>query len=134
MSHILIVDDGIDWREMLADLIKEIYPMFQVATAASVDEAKSFLETEDIVLAILDIRLDERDERNTEGLTLMEFIHNTYPQIQVLIITGYANLDTVRRAMQPNQAGVRLAHDYVEKDKIQTELLPRISTMLGVSS
>jgi DNA-binding NtrC family response regulator len=127
---ILIVDDAPDWREILAGLIVDFYPAYTVITAASIDEAKNKLALENFNLAILDIRLDDSDEGNTEGLLLTEFIHAHHPQTQVLIITGYGNLDTVERAMQPNEAGVRLAVDYIEKDKIHTELLSRISMLL----
>ncbi len=133
-NTILIVDDAPDWRAMLAGLIEDIYPDFRVLTAASIDEAKTRLAQHNCELAIIDIRLDESDENNTEGLELLEFSHTHYPQTQALIITSYANLKTVKQAMQPDKSGTRLAIDYIEKDKIQSELLPRISAILGESS
>ncbi len=132
MSHtILIVDDAPDWRAMLAGLVQDVFPAVQVVTAASMDEAKTQLTQDEFKLAIIDIRLDESDEGNIDGLTLAEFIRIHYPQTQALIITGYANLETVKQAMQPDQTGFRLVVDYVEKDKLNAELLPRISTILG---
>lgn len=134
MSHtILIVDDASDWRGTLAGLIQDVYPKFKVVTAASMEEARAQLAAYDFDLAIVDIRLDDSDEGNTDGLLLAEFIRAHYPQTQAMIITGYANLDTVRRAMHPDQAGLRLAVDYVEKDKIQIELLPRLAALLEKS-
>lgn len=127
---ILIVDDAPDWREMLAGLIKDVFPELQVVTASSVDEAKTHLNGYPIALAILDIRLDESDEKNIEGLDLAEFIHGHYPETQALIITGYASLETVKRAMHPNKSGLRLAVDYVEKDKLTSELLPLVASIL----
>lgn len=131
MSHtILLVDDVQDWREMLSGLIRDVYTDIQVLTAASIDEAKTQLAQHNFDLAIVDIRLDESDENNTEGLELTTFIHKHHPHTQTLIITSYANLNTVRQAMQPNKAGIRLAKDYIEKDKLHTDLLPRIAAML----
>ena len=128
---ILIVDDAPDWRDILSGLIGDVFPEIEVVTAASLDEAKALLPKYDFALAIIDIRLDESDENNIDGLTLAEFIRAHYAQIQPLIITGYANLKTVRRAMRPNEKGVRLVVDYVEKEKLSQELLPQISAILG---
>jgi DNA-binding NtrC family response regulator len=132
MSHaILIVDDAADWRATLAGLLRDVYPDLQVMTAASLQEAKTQLDEYHFDLAVIDIRLDESDEDNTEGLELMEFIFQHHPGTPSLIITGYANLDTVRRAMQPDETGARRAADYIEKDKIHSELLPRVSDILA---
>jgi DNA-binding NtrC family response regulator len=132
MSHtILVVDDAPDWRTILAGLIHDVHPEIQVITAASLDEAKALLAQHTFDLAIIDIRLDESDEENAEGLDLMEFICAHYPRTPSLVVTGYANLDTVRRAMHPDRSGARLAVDYIEKDKIHSELLPRLSAIVG---
>jgi DNA-binding NtrC family response regulator len=128
---ILIVDDASDWREMLAGLIGDVLPDIRVVTAASIDEAKTHLARNNVQLAIIDIRLDESDEGNIEGITLAEFIYANYPHTQALIITGYASLETVKRTMQPDDIGHRLVVDYVQKDKLNTELLPRITAALG---
>jgi DNA-binding NtrC family response regulator len=131
LRKILIVDDALDWRDILAGLIEDFYPDYVVVTAGSVEEAKDRLAQDTFDLAILDIRLDDSDEGNTQGLSLMEFIRQHHPHTPVFIITGYGNLDTVERAMRPNEAGVRLAVDYIEKDKVHTDLLPRVSALLG---
>ncbi len=128
---VLVVDDILDWRDQVAGLIEDIYPKFKIATASSVAEAKNQLAQYEFDLAIIDIRLDESDENNTDGLTLMKFIRSHYARTQVIIITSYANLETVRRAMRPDQSGARPAVDYLEKSKFLTELLPRISAIMG---
>jgi DNA-binding NtrC family response regulator len=131
MSHtILVVDDAADWRATLAGLIQDVYPDLAVMTAASSREALAHLAEGRFDLAIIDIRLDESDEQNIEGLELMEHILRYHPGTPALVITGYANLDTVRRAMHPDEMGVRAAVDYIEKDRIHFELLPRVSGIL----
>lgn len=131
LRKILIVDDALDWRDIVAGLIRDFYPDYTIVTAGSIEDAKNRLAHHTFDLAILDIRLDDSDESNTEGLSLMEFIRQNHSHIPVFIITGYGNLETVERAMRPNEAGVRLAVDYIEKDKIHTDLLPHISVLLG---
>jgi CheY-like chemotaxis protein len=61
----------------------------------------------------------------------MEFIRSRYDQTQVLIITSYPNLETVKKALRPTQSGLSPAVDYLQKDKFTEELLPRISAILG---
>ena len=126
---ILVVDDAPDWREMLAGFIEDVYPKFKITTAPSMNEAKKHLTQQDFDLAIIDIRLDDSDEGNTEGLDLMEFIRKNYTKVQVLIVTGFANLETVKRAMRPDENGVRQATDYIEKDQIHAELLSKLSAI-----
>jgi len=127
---ILIVDDAPDWRATLAGLIQDVHPELRVITASSMDEAKEQLGQQDFALAIIDVRLDESDEKNTDGLDLMEFISAHHAGTPCLVVTGYANLETVRRAMHPSASGTRPAVDYIEKDKIHNELLPRIASIL----
>jgi DNA-binding NtrC family response regulator len=131
MTHtILIVDDAPDWRNMLAGLIGDVFSEIEIITASSMDEAKSCLDQHNFKLAIIDLRLDDSDEENVDGLELAEFIHTHYEQTQVLILTGYPSIETVKRAMQPDETGIRLAVDYIVKDNMNEELLTRISTIL----
>lgn len=127
---ILIVDDAPDWRHMLAGLLKDVYSDIQVVTAASIEEAKEFLAEHVCTLAIIDIRLDDSREDNVDGLYLAEHIKRKYPNTKSLIITGYANLDTVARALRPNSEGIRLADDYIQKDRLQQEFLARVAAVL----
>ena len=132
MSHtVLIVDDAPDWRDQLAGLIGDVFPDIQVVLASSIEEAKTCVSKNSFELAIIDIRLDDSDEDNIDGLVLADFIRKHYAQTQTLIITGYANLETVKQAMQPDETGFRLVSDYVQKDSIAAELLPRLSAILG---
>ena len=76
MTHtILIVDDAPDWRDMLAGLIGDVFSEIEIITAASMGEAKSCLDQHNFKLAIIDLRLDDSDEENVDGLELAEFIH-----------------------------------------------------------
>lgn len=74
---VLIVDDVQDWREMLAGLISEVYPRVTVASVASADQAREQLESRQFDLAVIDIRLDELDEDNVDGL----FLWNSFESV-----------------------------------------------------
>lgn len=133
MTSILIVDDAPDWRKILSMLIAKTYPTVSISTAESYAEAEELVrQTDDIALVLLDIRLDERDENNREGLKLMQFIRLNYPHIHVIIMTGYADLDNVQTAMKPADNGYRAAENFIQKSNIHTELIPSIREIIVI--
>ena len=127
-KRILVVDDVPDWRAMLTGLLSE--EGYHVKTAGSSSEALRLLARERFHVAVLDIRLDETDEGNTEGLDLMRRVRAVDPTMAIIILTGYPTLDMVTEARRPGEEGVSPAFDFVEKDKISQDLLPGIQRAL----
>jgi CheY-like chemotaxis protein len=116
-SKILVVDDLADWRTTLSGLLTDEGYQVQVADS-SADALKAF-ETDRFDLAVLDIRLNERDEGNTEGLELAAKIKERWPNVKVILITGYGTQEIMRQALEANAKGQRLVTDYIPKT--QTE-------------
>jgi CheY-like chemotaxis protein len=111
---VLIVEDVQDWRLTLRGLLQEAG--FVVVAVASSKEARMALQRSRYDAALLDIRLDERDENDDEGLALAEEINHSWPNVKVFITTGYANDDYIRRAMEPRSpGGKRLATNFIKK-------------------
>jgi DNA-binding NarL/FixJ family response regulator len=74
------------------------------------------LRSKKIDLASLDVRLDETDENNTQGLDLASEIKRHWASTKTIVITGYDSPEIVRRAMEPQVPGKkRLADDFVAK-------------------
>ena len=119
---ILVVDDLLDWRATLGGLLEDAG--YDVQVAESFPSALKSLETSHFDLAVLDMRLDETDEGNTEGLDLAAEIKQHWPATKVVIITGYGTPDTTRLAMEPDVQGRRLVANYIPKT--QTEELVKI--------
>jgi two-component system, NtrC family, nitrogen regulation response regulator NtrX len=117
-----VVDDLPDWRKTLKGLLCE--EGYDVQVADSRASALALLESGHIDLAVVDVRLDESDEENTEGLELATEIVSRWPAVRVVIITGYSTAETVRQAMQPDMYGRILVADYVEKS--ETEKLAQV--------
>ena len=67
-SKLLVVDDIKDWQITLSGVLRDIG--YIVATAGSMAEAIKLLENNKYDLALLDLRLDETDEDNVDGLKL----------------------------------------------------------------
>ena len=115
-GHILIVEDILDVRTTICGLIEDAG--YSVHTASSRKEALTLLETTYIHIAVLDIRLEESDEDNQDGLNLMHDIANKYPSIATIMLTGYADVKTITSALQPNEKGISAAFNFLEKSNM----------------
>jgi len=120
-AKLLIVDDQPDWRRTLAGLFVD--EGYNVKVAGSVESALQLLEREYFNLAILDVRLDESTEGNRDGLSLMRTIKSEWPSIEVIILTGYADVSMAQQALNTDVNGVRSAYGFLQKD--QTDELVR---------
>ena len=108
-SHldVLVVDDQKNWRDTLVtDLLDE----FKVKSVASYSEARRVVLDEHPPVVIADIRLDDADEANEDGLKLLEQIRELGEGTNVIVVTGYPTIATVRKALQDFRA-----FDYIEK-------------------
>ena len=115
-SHqILIVDDLPDWRMTLGGLLTDAG--YQVQVAGSTTRALELLRGNRFDLAVLDIRLDESNEDNTEGLDLAAEIRKSWPDVKIIIVTGYNISVNMQQALEPNSQGQKLADDYIPKDQ-----------------
>ena len=86
---ILIVDDIEDY---LQSLQRSLERDFEVLTATSIDEAKKKI-TKELELLLLDIRLEESDPSNRDGLLLLEWSKMNFPEIPVVMMSVYREFD-----------------------------------------
>jgi two-component sensor histidine kinase len=101
-SAILIIDDNVDFCLNLEHfLVQQEYSVLSVFAA---DTALEALRNQQYDVALLDIRLADR-----EGTDLLPALLQLQPDLRVIIMTGYASLETAIRAIQ------RGAYDYFEK-------------------
>ena len=108
--NILLVDDDQHLSRSMADWLNDSgYPTI---TAATIAEACQALTHQTFELALVDLRLGPED-----GFELLAFCRKHYPQISVILMTGYATIDTGIEAIR---AG---AFDLVTKPLIDEELL-----------
>jgi|GEM_PF-2091865 len=98
-SKILVVDDLPDVRSTVGGILRD--EGYLTRAASSREEALAILENERFHIAVLDVRLDESDEDNREGMELLQQINKSDPAITVIMLTGYADAEMVREALQP---------------------------------
>lgn len=92
-SNVLVVDDEAEMTTMLRYyLIREGY---EVATASSAEAALDYLEHHDIDLVLTDLRMGEMS-----GLELVQEIHNTRPETQVILMTAFGGIETAIEAIK----------------------------------
>jgi len=91
--NILIVDD----EPRVADEIEEflLSKKFVVFKAGAPSIAFKLLKKQTINIVILDIKLPEMD-----GLSVLLKIKDQYPEIEVIMISGHGDMDTVIKAMR----------------------------------
>jgi len=102
MASILVIDDDKYIRNTFRDLLSPAG--HDVTTLISAEEALKYLKNEDPDLIFLDIKLPGMD-----GIAFLEHLQNLKYNIPVVVITGYANVDTSVQAMKLG------AKDYIRK-------------------
>jgi PAS domain S-box-containing protein len=90
-ARILVVDDELGPRESLRMLLK---PAYQITTADSGRAALEMLPKVRPDVVILDIKMPEMD-----GLEVLRRVKRADPTIEVVMITAYASLETVKLAL-----------------------------------
>jgi DNA-binding NtrC family response regulator len=112
-SKVLVVDDDpFALRSMARALGGESY---QVVTAASGAEALDLLRQGSFDLVLADLKMPEVD-----GLEVLRQARELAPQAVVLILTGYASLESAIEALREG------AYDYLVKPCADSELKLRI--------
>ncbi len=88
LQRVLIVDDEASLRTALFRTLDR--KGFQVITAASCKEAETISQSDKAIdLALVDLRLPDGD-----GIELMSRLRLLHPNIQVIILTGHASIET----------------------------------------
>lgn len=80
-----MVDDISYWRKLIPYVLDE----FEVRVIESYDHAIEAIQTLDFEIAILDIRLDDKNLANVDGLLLLKEIRERKPKARVVLLTGY---------------------------------------------
>jgi len=86
---VLAVDDEKNIRDMLRSALEEI-GFCDVETAANGREALNALRSQPFDLVITDLMMPEMN-----GTRLLEISRNEFPEIPMIVITGYAQMETV---------------------------------------
>ena len=116
-SRILITEDDKVQRDVLADILTS--SGYTASTAASGTEALAAVENDDFDLLLTDLRMPEMD-----GMTLLREVKRRRPDIEVVMMTAFATVNTAVVAMKEGAA------DYLQKPFDKEELLVVVQKVL----
>lgn len=101
-KQVLIIDDEPDIRELLELTLGRMN--LETRSAANLSEGRHFLNEFSFDLCLTDMRLPDGN-----GMDMVRYIQENYPQLPVAVITAYGNIETAVLALK---AG---AFDFVSK-------------------
>lgn len=117
MPHILIIEDDTSFCVMLLNFLEK--QGFDVTTAFKASEARNKLKETVFDLVLCDLRLPDGG-----GLQLLSEIKSHFQDTQVVLMTGYAEVDSAVRAIKKG------AYDYISKPFTPDEMLMVINGAL----
>jgi len=89
MPRMLIVDD----EESICFSMSEYFGLhgYEVDTARELEEAEKLIESNDYVVAILDLRLGVA--HNADGLEITKVLHRRQPETRIVVLTAYGSAE-----------------------------------------
>lgn len=101
-ARVLVVEDADDWRETLAGVLRDDGHLVREATTYK--EAVTWLRSDIFHVAVVDLRLDEWDLNDFQGMDLIAQLRSLSEEgkgMSVVIVTGYGGLQEARDAFKP---------------------------------
>ncbi|HUU44522.1 MAG TPA: sigma-54 dependent transcriptional regulator [Acidobacteriota bacterium] len=117
-ASLLVVDDAPDTLEILKRTLSA--EGFRVYTAPGVHEAITLMESTPIDLVITDLKMPK-----VSGLDLVRHVRENVPDAEVMMITGYANIESAVEAVKTG------AEEYLAKPFTDEELLTAVNRALS---
>ncbi len=103
-ADILVVDDEVDIRDLVAGLLED--EGYRTRKAGSADEALAAIAARRPNLVFLDIWLQGS---RLDGLQVLELIKESHPDLAVVMLSGHGNIETAVSAIKSG------AYDFIEK-------------------
>ena len=91
--HVLVVDDEIEIRQMVAHCLQKAG--FDVSTAENAESAYKLLGLGSYYAIVTDVMMPGED-----GISFLGRVHRTWPEIPVILMTGYAQLQMAVNAIK----------------------------------
>ena len=109
-GQILVVDDDLEMRALVKDVLEE--EGHHVTTTESGRDALQRLSEGEYAVVLTDLRM-----QGMQGLELLSSIKETYPDINVILMTAFGSVETAIEAMKQG------AYDYLIKPVKNDELI-----------
>lgn len=120
MPKILIIDDEESIRSTLKDILE--YEDYKVETASDGEEGLNMIKASDWDAILCDVKMPKRD-----GLEVLEEGLKLNPELQFIMISGHANIET---AVEATKKG---AYDFIQKPPDLNRLLVSVRNAMDKS-
>lgn len=97
-AKIMVVDDRMGIRKLLQEVLQSAG--YQVITASGGDEALDLIKKHTVDLVLLDMKMSGMD-----GLETLTLLKKICPQVIILIMTAYEELEVLKEANRRGAAG-----------------------------
>ena len=121
MIKILLIEDDVAFCKMLEKFLTR--KQYAVTATFSAEEAKNIIKSEKFDLIITDLRLP-----NYDGIVLMSEFKIIFPNVPVILMTGYSDVSTAVKAIKNG------ASDYISKPFNPEEVLLVIENVIQKSN
>jgi DNA-binding NtrC family response regulator len=95
MKRLLIIDDEQDYLNSLAVALRK---KFEVVLATNFSSALEELQ-KGVDLTLIDIRLSKDDEKNIDGLKILEWIKMNKPEVIPFVMSAYREFSYAEEAL-----------------------------------
>lgn len=102
--RVLVAEDDRHMRELIGIVLRELQPTPELIMMDNAVAAMDVLDEQPVALLVTDLRMPGAD-----GLDLLRFARQRQPLCQVLLVTGFATVDSAIAALKEG------AFDYVQK-------------------
>jgi len=113
-ARILVVDDEVDFAEMLSLRLKEVGEIV-ISVHNGQDCLKTLEEKDNIDVVILDIKMSGMD-----GIEVLKEIKKKFPLVEVIMLTGHGSTETAVEGMKLG------AYDYLMKPADFSDLAAKL--------
>jgi CheY-like chemotaxis protein len=96
MKNVLVVEDTPAFQDIYRKYVEK-FGAYVIITG-SLKEAQRAIEMFAFDVALIDIRLDEKDDENVDGLRVLEILVKKDDGTRAIVITGYGTLKIAREA------------------------------------
>src|SRR4051794_22434882 len=118
--RLLYVDDSTELAHLVKTFFKLRFPIYEVSTATSVDDALDHLRTRPDADELPDaIVADVNIARREDGVTLVQAVRAEFPRMRTVLVTG-----------SPRRAADVPAHAFVLKDGNAMQFVDRIFDLI----
>lgn len=123
IGNVLVVEDEQEWQGIYT---RNAHPLHSglLRTAKDLAEAVEAIEEMAFAVAFVDIRLDENDDENTDGLKVLELLRRSGDHTSAVMLTGHGTVGITRDALKEFDAYEALEKAEIDPQQIQ-ELVTR---------